>query len=223
MVICYNDKMKIKKIGHCCLFIQTEKINILTDPGVFSSAQNEIKNIDVVLITHEHKDHLHIESLKTVLQNNEEVKVITNVAVGKILDEENIPYEVLDDKVAKDVKGVLIQAFDCKHEEIFEEVGRVQNTGFFIDNKLFYPGDSFCVPDKAVDILALPVAGPWCKVADAIKFALKVKPNKAFPVHDGALQADKMGGNHAMPAKVLSERGIDFVVMREGDEVNFRA
>ena len=107
--------MKIKKVGHCCLFIQTGKINILTDPGVYSVAQNEIKNIDVVLITHEHADHFHVNSLREVLVNNPEARVITNSAVGKILEAENISFEVLDDKVAKEIKGVLIQAFDCKH------------------------------------------------------------------------------------------------------------
>jgi L-ascorbate metabolism protein UlaG (beta-lactamase superfamily) len=213
--------MKIRKIGHCCLFIQTGKINILTDPGIFSVAQNEITDIDIILITHEHADHLHVDSLKEVLVNNHEARVITNSSVGKILDSENISYEILEGGVSREVEEVLLESFDCKHEEIFEEVGQVQNTGYFIDNKLFYPGDSFCNPKKPVDVLALPVAGPWCKVSDAIRYALEVKPNKAFPVHDGALQIDKIGGSHMIPKKVLTENDIEFVVMNEGDEVEF--
>src|SRR3990167_7420555 len=54
--------MKIKKIGHCCLRIEEQETVILTDPGVFSTLQNEEQGIDIVLITHEHGDHLHIES-----------------------------------------------------------------------------------------------------------------------------------------------------------------
>ena len=213
--------MKIRKVGHCCLFIQTDRINILTDPGIFSVAQNSIKDIDIILITHEHEDHLHVDSLKEVLVNNPEAKVITNSSVGKILESENISYEILEGEGGKEIEGVFLEAFDGKHEEIFEEIGQVQNTGYFIDNKLFYPGDSFCNPNKSVDILALPVAGPWCKVADAIKYALEVNPTKVFPVHDGALQVNKIGGAHKIPEKVLSENGIQFVVMNEGDEVEF--
>ncbi len=78
--------MNIKKIGHCCLLIKTKDLTILTDPGNFSVDQNTITGIDIVVITHEHTDHLHIESLQEVLQNNPQAKVITNSGVGKKLD-----------------------------------------------------------------------------------------------------------------------------------------
>lgn len=213
--------MKIKKIGHCCLLIQTEKLTILTDPGAFSSGQNLITGIDVVLITHEHADHLHTDSLKEVLKNNPEAKVHTNTGVGKKLDEVGIAYLLLEGRNQTEIDGLVFEAFDCKHEEIFGEIGQVQNTGYFIDNKLFYPGDSFCNPEKPVDILALPVAGPWCKIPDAIRYALTVKPKKAFPVHDGMLQSERIGSSHKVPEKVLSENGIEFVAMNDGDEKEF--
>lgn len=213
--------MKIKKIGHCCLFIQTEKLNILTDPGAFSVEQNEISGIDIILITHEHADHLHTDSLKVILGNNPNAKVITNSGVGKVLDELDIKYEILEGKDTSEIEGLLLEAFDCKHEEIFDEIGQVQNTGYFIDNKLFYPGDAYCNPNKPVDTLALPVAGPWCKISDTIRYALEVKPKKAFPVHDGMLQGDKIGGSHAIPNKVLNDNGIEFTPMINGDEKEF--
>lgn len=213
--------MKIKKIGHCCLLIQTQDLTILTDPGNFSVDQNIVKGINVILITHEHADHLHIESLQEVLKNNPQAQVITNSGVGKKLDEKNIAYTLLEGTATTEIKNVLIEAFDGKHEEIFEELGQVQNTGYFIDNKLFYPGDSFHNPGKPVDVLALPVAGPWSKIPDAIRYALEVMPKYAFPVHDGMLQKDRIGMFHATPEKVLTEKGIKFILMNEGDEREF--
>ena len=213
--------MKIKKIGHCCLLIQTNNLTILTDPGSFSTTQNLVTGIDVVLITHEHTDHLHTDSLKEVLKNNPQVKVITNKSVGKKLDEAGIPYEILEGRDTTNIQGIAIEGFDGKHEEIFEEIGQVQNTGYFIDNKFFYPGDSFSHPEKPVEILALPVAGPWCKIPEAIRYTLALKPKKVFPVHDAVLQRDRIGGSHKIPEKVLTEHGIDFVVMHEGDEREF--
>jgi len=213
--------MKIKKIGHCCLLIQTNNLTILTDLGAFSTGQNMVQGIDVILITHEHADHLHTASLQEVLKNNPDAVVITNSGVGKKLDEIGVAYSVVEGRSAIDVHGVSIEAFDGTHEEIFEEVGQVQNTGYFIDNKLFYPGDSFHNPEKPVDILALPVAGPWCKIPDAIRYALAVMPKKVFPVHDGMLQADRIGASHKIPEKVLTENGIEFVAMNDGDEREF--
>ena len=61
--------MKIKKLGHCCLVIETNGKRIMTDPGSFTDKQTEEQNIDLILITHEHSDHFHIESLKKVLIN----------------------------------------------------------------------------------------------------------------------------------------------------------
>ena len=50
--------MKITKFGHSCLLVEENGVRILFDPGSYSTAQNDVKNIDVVLITHEHSDHV---------------------------------------------------------------------------------------------------------------------------------------------------------------------
>ncbi|MES3030907.1 MAG: MBL fold metallo-hydrolase [Patescibacteria group bacterium] len=213
--------MKITKLGHCCLLIETKNLKVLTDPGAFSVTQNSLTGIDIILITHEHMDHLHVGSLQEVLKNNPEAQIVTNSGVGKKLNEVNIPYSLVQGRNNIDIKGLAIEAFDGKHEEIFEEMGQVQNTGYFIDNKLFYPGDSYCNPEKPVDVLALPVAGGWCKIPDAIRYALSIKPKKAFPVHDGMLQRERIGGAHKNPEQVLPQHGIEFIVMNEGDEKAF--
>ncbi len=213
--------MKITKFGHCCLLIETKGKRILTDPGAYSVSQNDVRNIDLILITHDHPDHLHADSIKEILKNNPDVKIITNSGVGKKLKELNIEFSLLEGKDTKEFESVLLEAFDCKHEEIYGEFGQVQNTGYFIDNKLFYPGDSFFNPDKFVDTLALPVAAPWCTIQNAVDYALAVKPKKAFPVHDGMLYADRRGITRVLPTKILTENGIEFIDMIEGDTKEF--
>ena len=213
--------MIIKKIGHCCLLIKTGDVTILTDPGMYSDGQNSITGIDLVLITHEHADHFHSASLQEIVKHNPHATIITNSGVGKKLDEIGIPYVILEGINTTSVNGVVLQAFDGKHEEIFEEIGQVQNTGYFIDGTLFYPGDSFYVPDKEVPLLALPVAGPWCRLADAIRYCLAIKPKKVFPVHDGMLEPNNTALVQRIPQQVLSERGIEFIAMKSGDEKEF--
>lgn len=214
--------MKITKIGHCCLLIKASSgLTILTDPGAYSTGQNTIKNIDIILITHEHPDHLHAGSVQEVMKNNPHAVIITNSGVGKRLDELAVGYQLLEGTSTTKVQDVLIEAFDGKHEEIFEQMGQVQNTGYFIDNKLFYPGDSYTNPHKPVELLALPVAGPWCKLPDAIRYAISLKPKMVFPVHDGMLKDENAVAYQGMVGKVLSENVIHFTPMKAGDNREF--
>jgi len=213
--------MKIKKLGHCCLIIEVNGKRIMTDPGSYTvEEQAREKNIDLILITHEHGDHIHIESLKKILINNPNVKIITNEGVGKLLNGAGIKYEVLENKNPKDFLGIELEAHDCKHEEIFEDLGQVQNTAYFIGQKLFYPGDAFYNPGKPVEILALPVAGPWAKVKDFMKYVLEVKPKACFPVHDGMLTSFS-GSAYWVPEMVLPKFGIIFKTFWEKNEEEF--
>ncbi len=213
--------MKITKIGHCCLLIETKGKRFLTDPGMFTTSQNTLSNIDAVIITHEHADHFHVDSLKLVVKNNPEIKVVTNSAVGQLLQKEGISHDVLEGVAKSEFHGVSLCACDAKHAEIFEEFGQVQNTGYLIDGRLFYPGDAYALPGVSVEILALPVAGPWCKVVDVVNYARKIAPKFAFPVHDGQLVPDRVGGNYRVPELFLKEKGIEFIPLKEGESKEF--
>lgn len=192
----------------------------MTDPGLFTvDSQSEELNIDIILITHEHGDHIHVESLKKIVENNSEILVIANEGVGKLLDEAGIKYEILENKIPKELLGVLLEAHDCKHEEVFEEMGQVKNTGYFIDGRLFYPGDSYCNPGKSIEILALPVAGPWVRVRDFMKYALEIKPKICFPMHDGMLNS--LASSYYVPTTVLPKFGIAFKTLENKTEEEF--
>jgi L-ascorbate metabolism protein UlaG (beta-lactamase superfamily) len=88
--------MKITKIGHCCLLIEEARKRIMTDPGMFTVGEHELENIDIIVYTHEHGDHFHLESLKELVAKNPEVTIIANSAVGKLLEEAEITYETLE-------------------------------------------------------------------------------------------------------------------------------
>lgn len=210
--------MKITKLGHCCLVIETSGKRVMTDPGAFSATQNEEKNISAILITHEHQDHLHVQSLKKVLENNPDAIVITNTAVGKILDENKIKYTKIEEGQKYDLNGVNISGFGNKHAEIYGVYGQVQNTGYMID-ALCYPGDSFSNPNSKVDILALPVTGPWMKIKDAIDYAKNLNPRICFPVHDAYIH-DWASFIWRVPENLLKEVGIEFKKLELGKEEN---
>lgn len=200
--------MRITKLGHCCLLIEVDGLTILTDPGRYSTKQDDLKDIDMILITHEHSDHLHIDSLKNVLANNPKARVITNNAVKNILEKEKIGCEIVSHGMRIEVGKTMIEGFGAWHAEMFREAAKVENTGYFI-NDFFYPGDAFDVPQRIVRVLALPVAGPWMKISEAIEYGLEIKPEIFFAVHDGMLrEGSKSSTEHAK--KFLGNKGIKF-------------
>lgn len=213
--------MKITKFGQCCLLIEVNGKRVLTDPGRFSVSQNTVTDIDLILITHEHADHIHSASLQAILENNPKAQVVTNSGVARVLTELGISHEILEGAAHGEMSGIALEAYDGKHAEIFEEYGQVQNTGYFIENQLFYPGDAYTEPKKDVPVLALPVAGPWCKSADAIAYALRVKPQKAFPVHDWLLNDDGVALVHGLFESQLKNHGIEFVRLGNDETKEF--
>ena len=92
-----------------------------------------------MLITHEHADHFHIDSLKALLKNNPQAKVITNKSVGALLEKESIAFSTVEDGQNSDANGVLIEGFGKDHALMHTSIPPIQNTGYFIANKLFTP------------------------------------------------------------------------------------
>lgn len=210
--------MKITKIGHCCLVIEENGVKILTDPGSFSTGQNDLTGIDVLLISHDHEDHFHADSVGAILKNNPDALVVTNKGVGKHLDEKGIKYQLLEDGQEADVKGVHISGHGTKHAEIWKDLGQTENTGFMIANKFFMPGDAFTNPGKPVEILGLPTAGPWMNFRQAIEYALEIKPKVAFPIHD-AILGQFAGFFNGWFAQILQTEGVKMVMAEPGKEI----
>jgi len=216
--------MKITKLGHCCLLVEIanetgDVVRILTDPGMYSTGQNELENIDFVVITHEHADHYHIDSVKAVLKNNPKAKMITNTAVSALLKKEGIACSIVGHDQSTDMNGISLKGWGTKHAIVYKELGQVENTGYFIADKLWYPGDAFTLVDWQVEILALPVAGPWMKISESLEYALSVKPKKCFPVHDAIYASPK--GVHGMVKMILEKEGIVFTPLCADESAEF--
>ncbi len=216
--------MHIRKLSHCCLIIdiptkEGKQVRIVMDPGSYSIEQHDkIMHADIVLITHEHQDHFHLESLKALVKRSKDVAVITNDTVGDMLAKEGIAHHVMKHGNAIDLKGVHIEAYGKDHAVIHNSIPVSSNIGFFIENRFFFPGDAFTDPKKPVDVLALPVAGPWLKISESIDYALAVKPRIAFPVHDGG-RPSFLG---MLANRVFGGTGIEYIQLEDGGDLEIK-
>ncbi len=201
------------------MLIEENGVRILTDPGSYSTQQSKVRDIDFVLITHDHSDHLHIESLKVFLKNNPQARVMTSRAVGEFLTREGIDFSIVGDGETADANGVGIEGFGTLHAVMHSSLPQSPNTGYFIAGRLFYPGDAWTEPGTPVELLALPVAGPWTTVGTAIDYALRIGPKTCFPVHDSGLKSP--GAAHAIPPEVLGPKDITFTVLEIDKEYEF--
>jgi len=211
--------MNITKFGHSCLLIEEQQARILIDPGVYSSLQNDVTNLDAILITHEHADHCDLASLKIILANNPQAHIFTNTGVGEKLKAEHIPFELLLGGQSQTIKGVLIEGYGEWHATIYKAIPIIHNVGYRIAERFFYGGDALTPPNVPVEILAYPALAPWMKSAEGIEYALAAKPKVCFPVHDSFLKFP--GSFYALPEKMLAEQGITWQVIEPGSSFDF--
>ncbi|MCP4581438.1 MAG: hypothetical protein GY839_07445 [candidate division Zixibacteria bacterium] len=101
-----NEELKITYINHATALIQTDSLNILTDPiwsdyaGPFSWAGTprvrapgvkfeDLPKIDIILISHDHYDHLDLPTLKKLALKFQPI-ILAGLGMNGILKSENI-------------------------------------------------------------------------------------------------------------------------------------
>lgn len=205
------------------MLVEEGGVRVLTDPGSLTvEMHQDLKNIDIILYTHEHHDHYHLESLKKILTNNPDATVLCNPSVGALLEAEGITHTVISDGDSDESRGLLIEGHGTVHAVVHSSMPPMGNTGYRIASRLWYPGDAFGNPHGAVEILALPVAGPWMKLSEAVDYALEIKPSICFPVHDGILNpAVAAGVTLTLPKKILESSGVQYAGLTPGIAATF--
>ncbi|WP_158884323.1 MBL fold metallo-hydrolase [Amycolatopsis anabasis] len=185
--------MRIVHYGHACVLLETENARILIDPGTFSTGFENERDLDAVLITHQHFDHIDAEKLPGLLKANPDARLITDPGSAETVEKLGLTSRTVRPGDSLDFGKTGIAVVGGQHATIHQDIPIVPNVGYLVDDGAFYhPGDSFFVPDQKVDVLALPTGAPWLKVGEAVDYLRAVAPRVAVPIHEAVLARPEM-------------------------------
>lgn len=187
--------LKISWLGHDSFRIKNGK-TIIIDPFKIRPTSEKA---DILLITHEHYDHLSMDDIRKVV--NENTTIVTIPAVKKELSTLKVK-EVRAVKPGDKVKvgDVSIDVVPAYNLNKFREPGKVFHpkedgkAGYIIEIKgvrVYHAGDTDAIPEMKglkADVALLPVSGTYVMTADEAAQAVKmVEPKVAIPMHYGVI------------------------------------
>jgi L-ascorbate metabolism protein UlaG (beta-lactamase superfamily) len=188
--------IKFQWLGHDGYkIIAGSKATIYIDPYQLSKLQQNKNDADIVLISHNHFDHLSMDDLKHVVSEK------TTIVAARECVEQLKNFEVAEIKgVAPGdmltVQGVSIEAvaaYNTNKRFHPREDGKV---GFVITldkMRIYHSGDTDDIPEMSVtrpDVALVPVSGTYVMTAEEAARAVneKIKPKKlAIPMHYGSI------------------------------------
>ena len=209
--------MKISKYIHSCLLIEKDGTSVLIDPGQYTLDEDalpveDLESLDVVLITHEHEDHMSLPLLKRIIGRFPNVKIVTSGVVADLLAKEGVQATI---QLPEFVKMEQIP-----HERVLALAPH--NALFHIFGEVTHPGDSLQF-SSSNEILALPIQAPWGSMVQALEKAasLNPKPKLVIPIHDWHWKDVARHKLYEAAAEYLREQGIsEFRGLEPGESID---
>jgi len=194
--------IEISFIGHGSLIIKYNDNIVHIDPFSRLTDYSVLPKADLILITHQHGDHLDLNAIKSILKEStsiivtqkckESVDSLKNIIVMKNGDTQkllNIDIEAIPayNLVNKNDKG-----------DFFHPKG--EGNGYILSingKKIYIAGDTENTPEmkalKNIDIAFLPMNLPYTMTPEMVADAVKAfKPKILYPYHFGDTDTQKL-------------------------------
>jgi len=168
------------------------------DPYKLSNKYENIFDADIVLITHNHFDHLSIEDLKNII--NERTVIVSaqeclsqlkSLKVKDLIGIDPRNNEKLDDLVVEAVPAYNVNK--DFHPKDDKKIGFIIKFG---NDRIYHTGDSDIIPemkDTKPTIVLIPVSGTYVMTAEEASKAVNelINPKIAIPMHYGTIVGNK--------------------------------
>lgn len=191
--------LKITFIGHGTLMFEYGGKVIHVDPWGKLADYSKLPKADLILITHEHPDHLDLDAIKKI-KTDKTVVILTKNCAKKVGSG-----EIMSNGDSKSVTGLKIDAVPAYNLVHMRDKGMPYHpkgvgNGYVItfgDKKVYIAGDTENTPEmkalKGIDVAFLPMNLPYTMTPEMVADAAKAfKPKILYPYHTGDTDVSKL-------------------------------
>lgn len=188
--------MRISHLGHSTLLVESDTGRSLIDPGTLTPEWENLTGLTNIFVTHAHPDHFDGERFPDLIRRNPEARVFME---GELAAGAGSSFVDRTFTLGQEEKcgHLFVRPVGGNHAEIHESMTPIGNVGLRITDSdgtvLYHPGDAIDTPLTGVDVLAVPIHGPWCSISDTVSFVNEATPDRMIPIHDGLLAASGRG------------------------------
>jgi L-ascorbate metabolism protein UlaG (beta-lactamase superfamily) len=206
--------MKISKFEHALLVVELEGEQLVIDPGSYSKLP-ELENVSTIVLTHLHDDHSFAPHIKAIKEQFPDSRVFGTSEVANKLKE--IAVEVVLHGDRHQVGPFTLDFFGDLHQVIHRSIPLVQNVGVMVNSTLYYPGDSYTIPEQKVELLACPSSAPWLRISDVIDFLEQIRPGNCFSTHNALLSEHGHNLQNGRIREIVEKHGGTYRYLAVGD------
>lgn len=189
-----DGNLEITPIFHGSVYLKYKNFKIHIDPWERVDYSSYYKSADLILVTHNHMDHLDVELIDKL--SNENTRIICNITSASKLDK----YEAFVMKNGDDIeiKGIKIEAVPAYNIVRERNPGlkyhpKGEGNGYILTmggKKIYIPGDTEATPELEsltdIDVAFVPIRLPYTMSAEeAANVVKKFRPKMVIAYHTG--------------------------------------
>ena len=185
--------LKITFIRHATMMMEFAGKIIHIDPVSREADYTKLPKADLILVTHEHGDHLDAKAINLLKKDTTQL-VLTKTCAQQVSG--GIIMQNGDTKIIEGLKIEAVPAYNL--EKAFHPKG--QGNGYVItfdDKRVYIAGDTENIPEmknlKDIYIAFLPMNLPYTMTPEMVADAAKIfKPKILYPYHYGQTDTSKI-------------------------------
>ncbi len=188
-------------IGHGTLMFEFNDLVIHIDPTMREADYGKLPDADLVLVTHQHGDHLDLTALHQIMKEGTRV-VMTQTCMDQL---EEFSAGVMKNGDKETILGIEVEAYPAyniihKRPDGIPFHPKGEGNAYLLsfgDTRVLIGGDTENVPElkklKDIDVAFLPMNLPYTMTPEMVAdLALAIRPALLYPYHYGETDPEEL-------------------------------